>query len=210
MDTHSTRGFTLIELLVAIAIFAIIAVLAYGGFDSVVHQREQTSAAMKRVQTLQLAVTIMQRDFSQLEPRPVRDALQGAPLPAFIGNPENVPQVEFTRGGWTNPLADVRSTQQRVAYELDNDKLLRLSWTELDRGTTQTDPLKQTLLTGVTAFSLRYMDASGQWLDQWPPLNANADLYLARIPRAVEIKFTLKDGGEFTRLIEVHRNDDAN
>jgi general secretion pathway protein J len=208
MYARKSRGFTLIELLVAIAIFAIIAVLAYGGFDSVVHQREKNTAVMQRIHTLQLAVTIMARDFSQLEPRTVRDALQGTPLPAFSGNPQNVPQVEFTRGGWSNPLADVRSTQERVAYELDNGKLLRLSWTELDRAA-QTEPLKQTLLTDVTAFSLRYMDSNGQWLEQWPPLNSDPNLYLARLPRAIEIKFTLKNWGEFTRIVEAHRNDDA-
>jgi general secretion pathway protein J len=208
MYARGSRGFTLIELLVAIAIFAIIALLAYGGFDSVVHQREKNTAVMQQLHTLQLAVTIMARDFSQLEPRTIRDSLQGTPLPAFIGNPQNLPQVEFTRGGWSNPLANVRSTQQRVAYELDNGKLLRLSWTELDRAS-QTEPLKQTLLTEVTAFSLRYMDSSGEWLEQWPPLNSNPNLYLTRVPRAVEIKFTLKGAGEFTRLVEVHRNDDA-
>ncbi|MGH8401628.1 MAG: type II secretion system minor pseudopilin GspJ [Gammaproteobacteria bacterium] len=139
MRSRRSNGFTLIELLVAIAIFAIIAAIAYGGLDSVIHQREQTAAAMQQVRAVQLAVTIMDRDFSQLEPRTIRDALQGTPLPAFIGNPQNLPQVEFTHGGWSNPLAEVRSTQQRVAYELDDGKLLRLSWTELDRAT-QAEP----------------------------------------------------------------------
>jgi general secretion pathway protein J len=208
MVLRKSSGFTLIELLVAIAIFAIIAALAYGGFSSVVRQREQTTDAMQQVRTLQLAVTIMERDFSQLEPRTIRDSLQGTPLPAFVGGPQNVPQIEFTRGGWSNPLAEVRSTQQRIAYELDNEKLVRLSWTELDRAG-QAEPLKQTLLTGVTAFTLRYMDGNGQWQEQWPPLNTSANLYLERLPLAVEIKLTLKDRGEFTRLIEVHRNDDG-
>lgn len=208
MLVRRSGGFTLIELLVAIAIFAIIAALAYGGLDSVVNQRRKTAAAMQQLRTMQLAITIMERDFDQLVPRTIRDSLQGMPLPAIMGNPQNLPQVEFTRGGWSNPLAEVRSTQQRVAYELDNGNLLRLSWTELDR-VDQTQPLKQTLLTDVTAFSLRYMDGNGQWQEQWPPLNTSANLYLARLPRAVEIKLTLKDRGEFTRLIEVHRNDDG-
>lgn len=201
-------GFTLIELLVAITIFAIIAALAYGGLDSVIRQREKNTEAMQQIRTVQLAVTIMERDFSQLEPRTVRDALQGAPLPAFIGGPENLPQVEFTRGGWSNPLAEVRSTQQRVAYELDNGKLTRLSWSELDR-TSNAEPLKQVLLTGVTAFSMRYMDSNGQWQDQWPPLNTNANQFLARLPRAVEVKLTVKGWGEFTRLFEAHFNEDG-
>lgn len=202
-------GFTLIEMLVALAIFAIIAALAYGGLNRVIRQREQTTAAMQHVRDLQLAMSIMQRDFEQLEPRSVRDALQGNPRPALVGNPQNIPLVEFTRGGWSNPLAEVRSTQQRVAYQLDDGKLQRLSWTELDHAA-QADPLKQTLMTGVTAFSLRYMQSDGQWLDQWPPLNVSSNQFLDRVPVAVEIKFTLKDWGEYTRIFEGHRNDDGN
>ncbi|HET7922782.1 MAG TPA: type II secretion system minor pseudopilin GspJ [Gammaproteobacteria bacterium] len=208
MRRRSSRGFTLIELLVAIAIFAVIAALAYGGLDGVVRQREQTTAAMQQLRSVQLAVSIMARDFSQLVPRSIRGALQGTPLSAFSGAPQNLPQVEFTRGGWSNPLAEVRSTQQRVAYQLDNGTLLRLSWTELDRAS-QNPPLKQELLTGVTTLSFRYMDGNGQWQEQWPPLNSNPNQYLTRLPRAVEIKLNLKDLGELTRMIEVHRNADG-
>jgi general secretion pathway protein J len=208
MRRTPAQGFTLIELLVAIAIFAIIAALAYGGLNGVIHQRDDTLEAMKQLRTMQLAMTIIGRDFSQLEPRTVRDGMQGPPQPALSGGTQNIPQVIFTRGGWSNPLAEVRSTQQRVAYELDNGKLLRLSWPELDQGS-QTQPLKQTLLEHVTDFSLRYMDANGQWQEQWPPLNTNANAFLARLPLAVEVRFTVKDQGEFTRLIEAHRNDDG-
>jgi general secretion pathway protein J len=196
------HGFTLIELLVAIAIFAVIAVLAYGGLDSVIRQHEQTSAVMNRLRNVQQAFAIMARDFGQLEPRPVRDPLGDTPLAALISTPLNIPPVTFTRGGWSNPLADVRSTEERVAYELDDDKLVRLSWPELDNPS-QTLPTKQELLTQVTAFDLQFMDNSGQWQTQWPPLNTDANAYLSQVAKAVEIDVTLKDWGRITRVIEV-------
>jgi general secretion pathway protein J len=199
---HRNHGFTLIELLVAVAIFAIIAVLAYGGLDSVIHQREQTSSVMDRLRTVQQAFSIITRDFEQLEPRTVRDPLGSVPLAAFMSTPQNLPPVTFTRGGWSNPLADVRSTQERVAYELDDDKLVRLSWPELDNPP-QTLPTKQELLTQVSAFDLRFLDSSDQWQTQWPPLNADATAYLSLVPQAVEISVTLKDWGHITRIIEV-------
>ncbi|HVA54439.1 MAG TPA: type II secretion system minor pseudopilin GspJ [Gammaproteobacteria bacterium] len=199
---YRDHGFTLIELLVAIAIFAIIAVLAYGGLDSVIRQREQTATVMNRLRIVQQAFAIMARDFGQLEPRPVRDPLGETPLAAFLSTPQNLPPVAFTRGGWSNPLADVRSTEERVAYELDDDKLVRLSWPELD-DPPQAPPTKQGLLTQVSAFDLRFMDSNDQWQAQWPPLNADANAYLRKVPRAVEISVTLKDWGRITRIIEV-------
>ncbi|HVA54473.1 MAG TPA: type II secretion system minor pseudopilin GspJ [Gammaproteobacteria bacterium] len=199
---YRALGFTLIELLVAIAIFAVIAVLAYGGLDSVIHQHEQTSSVMNRLRIVQQAFAIMARDIGQLEPRPVRDPLGETPMAAFLSTPQNVPPVVFTRGGWSNPLADVRSTEERVAYELDDDKLVRLSWPELDNPS-QTLPTKQELLTKVSAFDLRFMDSSGQWQTQWPPLNTDVNLYLAQVPQAVEISLTLKDWGRITRIVEV-------
>jgi len=199
---HRVRGFTLVELLVAIAIFAVIAVLAYGGLDSVVHQREQTDRVMNRLRVVQQAFALMARDFGQLEPRPVRDPLGNIPLAAFVSTPQNLPPVTFTRGGWSNPLADVRSTEERVAYQLDNGQLIRLTWPELDNPA-QVLPTKQPLLTEVSAFDLRLMDNNGQWQTQWPPLNADASTYLAQVPQAVEISVTLKDWGRITRVIEV-------
>ncbi len=199
---YRTQGFTLIELLVAVAIFAVIAALAYGGLDSVIRQREQTSSVMNRLRIVQQAFAIMARDFSQLEPRPVRDPLGETPLAAFLSTPQNLPPVSFTRGGWSNPLADVRSTEERIAYQLDDDKLVRLSWPELDNPA-QAPPTKQELLTEVSAFDLQFMDSSGQWQTQWPPLNADTNNYLAQVPQAVEISVTLKDWGRITRIIEV-------
>jgi general secretion pathway protein J len=199
---YRADGFTLIELLVAVAIFAVIAVLAYGGLDSVIRQHEQTSSVMNRLRNVQQAFAIMARDFGQLEPRPVRDPLGDTPLAAFISTPLNIPPVTFTRGGWSNPLADVRSTEERVAYELDDDKLVRLSWPELDNPS-QTLPTKQELLTQVTAFDLQFMDSSGQWQTQWPPLNTDVNAYLSQVAKAVEIDVTLKDWGRITRVVEV-------
>ena len=72
---RQAAGFTLIELLVAVSIFAIMATIAYGGLDGVIHQRTRNADAMKRLRQVQLAMDIMSRDFEQLVPRTVRDGL---------------------------------------------------------------------------------------------------------------------------------------
>ncbi|MGH8278426.1 MAG: type II secretion system minor pseudopilin GspJ [Gammaproteobacteria bacterium] len=202
MNAQRPSGFTLIEILVAMVIVAIIGVLAYGGLHGLINEREHTAASMQRLQRLQQAFVIMTRDFSQLVPRPVRDPLGTTLLPALLSTPQSQPPLTFTRGGWSNPLADVRSTEERVAYELDGEKLERLSWPELDMPA-QAVIVKQVLLNGVSAFDVRFMGTTGEWQTQWPPLNVPSESYLAKLPRAVEVAVTLKDIGRITRIVEV-------
>lgn len=201
------HGFTLVELLVAVAIFAIIGLVAASGLRSVIRLRDESDKTMHRLRQVQLAMSILARDFSQLAPRPIHDEL-GSVRPALAAGPDNVPPIEFTHGGWPNPLGLPRSTLQRVAYTLEDGKLMRYTWPMLDRSV-QTDPLKQELLSDVSAIDVEYMDpSSGQLLNVWPPINQGAvnpankppaDL----LPRAVSIKLTLKDWGDVTRLVEV-------
>ncbi len=201
-----TRGFTLVELLVALSITALIMAIAYGGLAGVTRARQQNGDAMKRLRQVQLAMDIMARDFAQLEPRPVRDGLGGT-MPALLAGPQNVPPIQFTRGGWANPLGSTRSTQERVAYSLEDGKLMRSWWPELD-GMAQVTPAKQPLLEDVTSIKIQYMDAvSKTFQDVWPPtLAPTASTHAAvpdSLPVAVSITVTLKDLSDVTRIVEV-------
>lgn len=203
-------GFTLIELLVAVAVFAVIATIAYRGLEDVIHLRESNDARMTRLRQIQLAMDILCRDFSQLAPRPVRDGL-GSLQPALAAGPENVPPIVFTRGGWLNPLGSVRSNQQRVAYSLEDGKLMRSWWPELD-GYMQSQPQKQALLSDVDSIKVQYY-VNGGYSDIWPlPISApsvgtHAQAAAAAkqglLPSGVSITVTLKDYGDITRIVEV-------
>ena len=206
-----TAGFTLIELLVAVSIFAIMASIAYTGLDGVIQQRGRNGEQMKRLRQVQLAMDIMSRDFAQLAPRPVRDGLGGTPQPPLVAGPQNVPPISFTRGGWSNPLGIPRSTQERVAYSLEDGKLMRSFWPELD-GSISGDPVKQLLLPDVTSIKIGYADSSMNYQDVWPPTsqvtattgsqNTQATT-TGQLPVAVSITITLKDWGDVTRIVEV-------
>lgn len=207
---RQAAGFTLIELLVAVSIFAIMATIAYGGLDGVIHQRTRNADAMKRLRQVQLAMDIMSRDFEQLVPRAVRDGL-GSNAPPLVAGPQNVPPISFTRGGWSNPLGVIRSTQERVAYSLEDGKLMRSFWPELD-GSISGDPVKQELLPDVTSVKVQYADASHNYQDVWPPTantqDGNGSTQLlgtsaGQLPTAVSITLTLKDWGDITRIVEV-------
>ena len=209
---RQSAGFTLIELLVAVAIFAIMATMAYSGLNGVIQQRTRNADVMKRLRQVQLAMDIMSRDFEQLVPRPVRDGL-GSSVGPLVAGPQNVPPISFTRGGWSNPLGTLRSTQERVAYSLEDGKLMRSFWPELD-GSVASDPVKQELLPDVTSVKVQYADASLNYQDVWPP-TANGQngtvpnppsltsSTSGQLPVAVSITITLKDWGDVTRIVEV-------
>lgn len=195
-------GFTLVELLVAITIFAVIGVMATAGLHRMAGLKQQNDAAMSRLRQVQLAMDIMSRDFEELAPRPVRDGLGGL-QGALTAGPQNVPPIEFTRGGWANPLGQTRSTQQRVAYSLEDGKLARSWWPELD-GSIQGDPQKQVLLSDVESVKVQYYDPnSGAYTDVWPPVVNGQAANPAELPAAVSVTVSLKDWGTVTRIVEV-------
>ena len=204
------KGFTLLELLVAIIIFAIVAVMAYGGFNQLVRQRDIAATTMQRVRNLQRCVTRMAQDFEQLSARPIRDANSAADMPAlYVGN-SGTDLVEFTHAGWTNPTGLSRSTLQRVRYRLVDNKLYRDYWYVLDR-TLNNVPVQVELLDKVSNVTLRYMDSSGQWQTTWPPGGVaaasngvpNANYQPRLLPVAIEFTLTLQDWGDIKRIIEV-------
>lgn len=189
------RGFTLLELLVALSIFAAIGVMAWGGLSSVMRQQAQTEKYSDRMQDLQRAYRILQRDLEQFVDRSIRNEF-GDVLPALMAG-GNYRGVEFSRIGRPNPANFLRSNVQRVAYLMDDDRLLRRSWRVLDRSQ-DTLPDQQVLVEGAQNFTMRYMDQNKKWQDRWPPtaaLGASAAGASPQWPVAVEVQLSLEDLG---------------
>lgn len=199
---RSTRGFTLIEVLVAMAIFAVLSVLAYGALSQTLISREVLSSRMERLQAVQRTVRLITRDFLQLAPRPVRGELGDGYEPALSTAFSSGFAVELTRGGWTNPMALPRGTQQRAAYRLEEDELIRYHWNVLDH-TFSNEIIGVSLLDGVNGVAFLFMQENGDWTDQWPPSGREGPLGLRLRPRAVQIVLDLVDEGEITRIVEV-------
>jgi general secretion pathway protein J len=141
------------------------------------------------------------QDFSQLNPRPVREPLGQEIQPALQGGND----VSFTRAGWMNPIGLGRSTLQRVRYALRDGKLYRDYWTVLD-AQLEPAPVSRELLSGVRTFKVRYMNDARAWQDNWPPPSlggARPERELRWRPIAVEVTLELEDWGRLTRIIEV-------
>lgn len=195
-------GFTLVEMLVSIAIFSLIAAMAYGGYNTLVRQSEQANERMARVRAVQRAVTRLTQDFAELEPRPVREPIGDAVEPALRADRRTQYLAFLTRAGWSNPAGLARPTLQRVAYRLEDGKLYRDHWSALDT-TLANEPITAELLAEVRALEFRFLDPGGQWQEQWPPLGTAPELGRRLRPLAVEIILELDDWGRISRLVEV-------
>jgi general secretion pathway protein J len=195
-------AFTLIEVLVSLAIFGVLAALAYGALSQTLLSAQMLNERMDRLQAIQKSIRHLSLDFLQLAPRPVRLELGDSIGPALQTDLRSEFAVEMTHGGWSNPLALPRGTLQRSAYRLDDGELVRYYWTVLDR-TLNNEPIAVTILDGVESILFRYMTDSGDWTEQWPPPTAPGPLGLRQRPRAVEIILTLQDEGEIRRIVEI-------
>ena len=196
-------GFTLIELLVALFITAVIFAMGYGAINQALQDRESLEVRQDRLTAVQKAIGILTRDFTQLAPRPVREAIGDGWQPCISAEGEANLLVQFTRAGWANPAGIQRPTLQRVAYLLEDGKLRRQHWTVLD-ATLASRVVQRDLLDGVEAVTLRFMDGGRRWRTDWPiPQPNDPETTLRMRPLAVEVTLELEDWGTLVRLIEV-------
>jgi general secretion pathway protein J len=186
------RGFSLLELLVAVAIFGLASALAYGGLDGLVRTRGELDRQSQRLQALQFAVGLIERDVRAAVERSVLDAY-GTRLPALEASPS---RLELSRIGYANALDQPRAEIERVIYQLDGSALQRLRFHVLDRAPGSI-PDVQPLLDDVQRIEFRMIDAAGREHGRWPPPNGEP------LPRAVELRLVTTDFGEIRRLLEL-------
>ena len=197
-----SRGFTLLELLIALAVFAVLATMAYGTLSSVLRIQTQTEEAALRLNKIQNTFLVIERDIQQAVARPIRNEF-GDAVAALVGNEIGEYRLEFTHTGYANPDGEARSFLQRVAYAMPEDeekKLYRYTWPVLDR--TENEPHKVLLLENVEELLIQYFDEQQQASSDWPnPLNSGVANNPELLPRAIEVNLTLKGEGKFWRLI---------
>jgi general secretion pathway protein J len=191
---RSNSGFTLLEVLIAMAIFAILGLASNQMLRSVSGIEREMSQQTHAYRELIKLFGIIDRDLSQLIYRGVRDEF-GDPIAAVSVNQERYP-LEFSRSGWRNPLERARSDLQRVAYEVNGDKLQRVIWLVLDRAE-DTEPKIQTLLSDVIDFKVQVIKPDGQRQELITAEDGD------EVPVALEVKVTTERWGELARVIDL-------
>ncbi len=175
-------GFTLIEMMVALFIFALLAaagasLLSFGvRAQAVATQRLEDTADLRRFAGLLAA------DLAQALPRVARGP-DGQPVRAFTGNDGRSDPlvIGYVRAGLTNPYESARAGIQRVDVTLADGRLSRIGYPMVDGSAA---PAGIVLTDRVTALTMRYRDAKGEWRPRWD------DALTASLPSAVEMTVT--------------------
>jgi len=202
-------GFTLIEVLVAMAITAVIAVLAYVSLSTVIVGVDSVRSEADQINTLNRAFQVLARDIRQVVDRPILDEF-GSREAALEGGPLARQMLALTRAGWHNTVDLPRSSLQRVAYYLEEDRLIRASWSVLDRSGSS-EPREVTLLEGVESFDLQFLDDISAlrinqgieldrrlWFDNWLADISQPNVVI-ELPAALTIRLDITDWGQIER-----------
>ena len=193
------KGFTLLELMIAISIFSVISLLTIGGLSNALNTRTHTEESLQHLVRFQMFFSIIDREIHQISKRPVRDEY-GAITPAITSDTSvGVEGLEFSHHG-RFALAE-QSRLQRVAYYLEDNKLIKKHWKVLDR-VEDTQPVKQELLNNIEELSFAYYghssDGTGDWYDEW---EADGPLSL----RAIRVTLKTPGYNDLYRIFEVRQ-----
>ena len=207
---RSEAGFTLVEVLIAMAITAFVAVVGYTGLTTVMTGVDSLRQETRQLEELNRAFQVLGRDLHQFVDRSVYDEF-GSRLSSMEGGELAAQSLSFTRAGWHNSVGLPRSSLQRVAYYVDEDKLIRASWPVLDR-TGAVEPVEVVLLREVDTFEVRFLGALEElevnrdsqidrrfWQENWIPDVSRPDT-LAEPPIAVEVRLFIPQWGALERL----------
>ncbi len=188
------RGFTFLEMILAMALFAIVGLSSAAILTTVTGSDTASQQAMQRLQQIQRAMLMLERDFMQISARYVR--IEGDPPRSerlwgeryFLASEEH--GVSFTHQGWRNPAMLLpRSELQAVAYRVSEGQLQRLFTLYVD-AVNNTEPQQQLLLDKVEAFEVSYL-IEDKWEERWQH---------QFLPEAVKVRIKLQDVGEVERI----------
>lgn len=192
------RGFTLIEILIALTIFAILATLTSSSLYYAFNTRTQVNLQADRLNQLQLAVSLLQQDLSQIIDRAVRGNEMRL-FPAIIGQNQ---YLEFTRDGMANPQSqNKRSHLKRVALVCLEGNLIRRTWLVLDP-INRNNYEDKILIDNLNACAFNYLNQNLQPLPDW---HQSGEFFGAAqpvdiFPKAIQIKLNLKNWGKMDLL----------
>jgi general secretion pathway protein J len=196
------KGFTLVELLVALAIFALISGFAYRGLTAMLESRAALEKESRKWRDVALFVGRLDRDLSAALERTSSSSSDTklSPISSLTESTASSEGLAITRSG--SPLQEsALAAPLRVAYRLHDGGIERLSWAGVDIAP-RDEPATVVVLKQVSAFSVRFLDATGEWRTTWGlPMSSSPTF-----PAAVEITVQLASGEKIVRFADMPRS----
>lgn len=192
MMRNKIAGFTLLEILIALSIFAILAVITASTLYYALNSKTRVAQQAEQLVTLQLALTLLERDIQQMIERPVLSDNHQM-ISEFIGHTAG---LEWTHGGFINPFyREKRSTLERVAYLCQNQQLIRRSWPLLDIPD-RSHYQDKLLLGNLETCRFAYFNKHLQLLDAWQANALSSQQNIETFPKAVQLTLNVLGWGE--------------
>jgi len=198
------RGFTLVEVMVVMVIFSMIGLASYQIVDTMINTETHSGERQKKIERLQYAMLIMERDIRQIVARPIRGDEQGANTQRYLMTDPNVSDSDadtlgFVRTGWPNP-GDMlpRSALQPVVYRLQERQLQRISYPYVDQ--VGADPDVEVLLENVEDLEFGFIANRTNSAPNWQP-TWERDNWL---PIAIQVLITTDDFGTIERVFAIN------
>ncbi|KTD50692.1 GspJ family T2SS minor pseudopilin variant LspJ [Legionella quateirensis] len=189
-------GFTLIEILIALTVFAILATITSSTLYYAFNARTRVNEQAERLNSLQLAISIIQQDTTQTLERPIRGNEMRL-FPGFVGQAQ---YLELTRDGVINPKSsEKRSSLKRVALVCQDGKLIRRTWSSLDPLDRNVYKDKE-LITNLNDCYFSYLNQNLQVLSEWREQALGQNQRKEPLPKAIQINLKLKDWGKLNLL----------
>ncbi len=193
---NNQKAFTLLEMLISVAVFALMAAMAYGGLSQLIRSSGQIKESNATLSELQFTLSVIEKDLLQLSNRKVRDEYGDEQAALKLSQDK----LTFSRLGWVNFIGAQRSHIQRVEYDIKEDVLIRRYWLNLDQ-TVEQKPIESILMHGVKSLSFKVIDAKGEEHISWP--NSTINGTLSSPAKAVEMLVELAQWGEIKKLVEL-------
>ncbi|MBL7481003.1 type II secretion system minor pseudopilin GspJ [Legionella bononiensis] len=189
-------GFTLIEILIALTVFAILATITSSTLYYAFNARTRVNEQAERLNSLQLAISIIQQDTTQTVERPIRGNEMRL-FPGFVGQAQ---YLELTRDGVINPKSiEKRSSLKRIALVCQDGTLIRRTWSSLDPLDRNIYEDKE-LVNNLSDCYFNYLNQNLQVLSEWREQALAQNQRKEPLPKAIQINLKLNDWGKLNLL----------
>lgn len=198
---NKAKGFTLLEILVAMSIFTLIGFAATGLLSTVIDSNELSGERFDKLQKLQRAMIIIERDLQQAVARRTRidGEISETVIEDGISSESDADSLRFVRSGWLNPQFILpRSTLEPVVYRVVEKRFERVSGHYVD-GAIGSEPRVRVLLDDVTNFNVEFfigntLDGSVDWSESYTG---------TALPRGIALEIDTESFGIIRREFEL-------